>query len=94
MQAQNLAVPKWSPYTNSVPDNRAFNTSFQINGSSPYQVVSQWLDPINKKMHVFRSDDIWYDPSSLLIDNSINVYIDPQNYKRYHVDLSNLPKLA
>lgn len=70
------------------------NTGLVMNGQSPFRIVSQWQDPATATVHVFRSDNLWFDPSSHIQDESINVYIRPENPKRYWVDTSFLPKLA
>lgn len=70
------------------------NTSMKVNGQSPWRVLAQWLDPSTSKVHVFKSDNLWFDPSAYIKDRKINVFIDRANPKRYYVDLSFLPKMA
>jgi hypothetical protein len=64
----------------------------KINGRSPYIIYSQWLNPQTQEMHIFKSDSIMYDPKDFLKVDSVPVWIDPNNYKRYQMDLSFLPK--
>ncbi|PRY65813.1 uncharacterized protein DUF3592 [Vreelandella songnenensis] len=70
------------------------NTAFSINGKYPYQVVAQWLNPSTNQVHVFKSQNIWFDPSSYINTDTIAVFVEPGNFKKHHVDLSFLPKLA
>lgn len=67
------------------------NTVLEVNGRNPYQVTAQWHDIAANQLHLFRSDNLWFDPSEFLREN-VTVYIDPANPRRYHVDLSFLPK--
>ncbi|MBI4836157.1 MAG: DUF3592 domain-containing protein [Candidatus Abawacabacteria bacterium] len=68
------------------------NTNLKVNGQSPYVIVTQWQDPMGA-IQVFRSDNIWFDPSQYVKDE-IDVFIDPNNIKSYWVSLEQLPKVA
>lgn len=70
------------------------NTSFTVNGRHPFRIVTQWQNPTTSELHVFRSDDIWFDPTNYIKSKKIAVFTDENNLKRYYVDLSFLPKLA
>lgn len=70
------------------------NTSMKVNGQSPWRVLAQWLDPATSQVHVFKSDNLWFDPSAYIKDRKINVFMDRTDPKKYYVDLSFLPKLA
>jgi hypothetical protein len=70
------------------------NTSFEVNGKHPYKVLTQWFNPFTSEVHVFESDNVWFDPASYLKDRKITVFIENDNPKKYLVDLSFLPKLA
>lgn len=85
--------------THGVPVEARFesveqNTSMQVNGRSPWRVLAQWLDPATSQVHVFKSDNLWFDPSAYIKDRKINVFMDRADPKKYYVDLSFLPKLA
>jgi hypothetical protein len=62
----------------------------EVNGRNPYQILTQWKNPKNSKLHVFKSDNIWQDPSEFL-PQEINVFIEKDNPEKYYVDLSFLP---
>lgn len=70
------------------------NTGFEVNGKNPYRIVCQWQNPATSDIHVFRSDNLWFDPTDHIQRESIPVYINPSNPKRYWVDTSFLPKMA
>lgn len=70
------------------------DTSFAINGKSPFVIVSQWKNPKTDELHVFRSDNIWFNPNAFIKTDEIAVFIDRKNPTKYVVDLSFLPKLA
>lgn len=70
------------------------NPRYAINGRHPYVIRSQWLNPRTSKVHLFESDNIWFDPSAYIKDQSIGVYVDSKDPKRYHVDISFLPEVA
>ena len=70
------------------------NTSLSVNGRHPFRVFTQWTNPSTSEIHVFESDNLWFDPSPHINNRAITVFIEPGNPKKYYVDLSFLPKLA
>ena len=70
------------------------NTAISVNGRHPYRVLAQWQNPSTSEIHVFQSNNLWFDPTNYLEDNAITVYLEKDNPKKYHMDLSFLPKLA
>lgn len=70
------------------------NESLSVNGRHPFVILAQWLDPVTNKIHVFESDNIWFDPTEYIKDDTIPVYIQPDNPNRYWVDTRFLPSLA
>lgn len=68
------------------------NKSFEVNGRNPFQVLTQWQNPSTSEIHVFKSNNIWFDPTDHINDREITVYIEKNNPKKYFVDLSFLPK--
>lgn len=74
-------------------DYADLNYNYKVNGRSPFVIYSQWLNPATNELHLFKSDDIWFDPSSFIPSEGIKVLIDPANPKKYHMDISFLPKL-
>jgi len=70
------------------------NSSVQVNGRSPYHILSQSPDPASSTVRVFESENIWFDPSEYIKGDTIDVLVDPNNPKKYVMDTSFLPKLA
>lgn len=70
------------------------NEAIQFNGRSPWRIVCQWLDPKSGQVFLFNSANFYYDPSPYIKDETITVYVAHNNLKKYHVDVSHLPKKA
>lgn len=70
------------------------NTSLKVNGRSPWRITSQWINPETSRLHVFHSENLWFDPAPHIKTQQLTVLLDPKNVKRYHMDISFLPKLA
>jgi Protein of unknown function (DUF3592) len=70
------------------------NRSVRVNGRNPWRITCQWQDPKTSRVHVFSSDDIWFDPTEHVKSEQLSVLILPDNPRRYMVDISFLPKLA
>jgi hypothetical protein len=70
------------------------NLSLNVNGQSPYQIVVQWRNPRTDEVHLFTSENFWFDPSSYIADTEIPVFIDPLKPSDYHIDTSALPRVA
>lgn len=70
------------------------NYSVSINGRSPYVIVCHWLNPKTQELHVFESENIWFDPYQFIGDRKIRVVVDQNNYRKYFVDISFLPTVA
>lgn len=70
-----------------------FNSNFKSNGRRPYQIYSQWLDPNTNEVYVFKSENVWFDPTDHIKSEEIRVTIDPNDPKRYVMDTSFLPNL-
>ncbi|WP_187808397.1 DUF3592 domain-containing protein [Aquipseudomonas alcaligenes] len=70
------------------------NESLSINGVHPWKIDAQWLNPATNKLHLFSSDNLWFDPSPYITEKQVRVLIDPNKPKRYSMDVSFLPELA
>lgn len=70
------------------------NTSLTVNGRNPFRIVCQWQHPQTGDLHVFRSGNLWFDPSNHIERDTVPVLVNESNLKRYWVDTSFLPKLA
>lgn len=69
----------------------AFST---LNNVPAWQLVCQWQNPISGEVHLFYSEDLWFDPQPYVDRELLQVHIDPENPRRYSVDISFLPRLA
>lgn len=70
------------------------NETFEYDGRHPWRILCQWQDTVTGKVHVFASENIWYDPTDYVTEKQLGVRIDPKNPKRYWVDTSSLPEAA
>lgn len=70
------------------------NGSVKVNRKSPYQISAQWINPNTSELHIFHSENIWFDPTDHIKNEEIMVLIDRNNPKKYYVDISFLPKVA
>lgn len=69
------------------------NRSIAVNGKNPFVIVCQWLNPMTGSVHLFESENLWFDPSSYLTERKFKVLIEKDNPKKYWIDISFLPKL-
>ena len=68
------------------------NDNINLNGVSPYQIITQWQDPATSDIFIFKSNNLWYDPTDYISTNTFTVYIKENNPNYYFVDTSFLPK--
>ena len=69
------------------------NTALSVNGKHPFRVLTQWQNPATSDIHIFKSNNLWFDPSAYIKQETIRVFIAQGNPAKYYVDLSFLPKL-
>jgi hypothetical protein len=69
------------------------DSSMEIDGRSPYRIITQWHDPATNSIHVFESEEIGFNPEEFIKSEKIAVYVDPDDMEMYAVDTSFLPKL-
>lgn len=70
------------------------NEHLRVNGKNPYQVLTQWQNPATGQTRIFRSNNVWFDPSEYLNGRNVMVFVGRGDPDRYHVDLSFLPESA
>lgn len=73
-------------YINALVTEVSQNLYVQINHRHPYYVVCQGTDPYTGQQRTFRSADTTEDPSHLR-GKYLRVFLDPQNPKKYYVEL-------
>ena len=65
------------------------NTSYQVNGRSPYKIICEWESSLDNKKYTFKSKNIWINPDIIIKEKDIKqfpVYVD-SNKKKYVIDL-------
>ena len=67
--------------------------SLVVGGRSPWRIHAQWQDPATRKVHVFLSEPVWFDPSRFVGD-TVRVLVDPAAPGRYWLDTGFLPERA
>ena len=67
--------------------------SIRVMNASPWHIHAQWQDPLTRKLHLFRSDPIWFEPSEF-VGETVRVVLDPAEPKHYWMDTEFLPELA
>ncbi len=72
----------------------AIERSVKRNRRSPWRITAQWAEPLSLKVHVFKSARIRFDPTPFMKGETVSVLIDPDDPRRYMVDLSFLPEPA
>lgn len=70
------------------------NGTFKVDGRSPYQISAQWQDPNTSKVHVFTSENLWFDPTLHITQDEITVLIERDNPEKYYMDTSFLPEIS
>src|SRR5262249_44613226 len=51
-----------------------FNGGFAVNGRTPWRIVSRWLDPARNEVHLFQSENLWFDPKPFITSKRITVF--------------------
>jgi hypothetical protein len=64
------------------------NTRIRINGRSPWRITAEWQHPVRGSSHVFRSENLWTDPSDQVRDlKTVRVRIDADDPRRHWMDV-------
>lgn len=66
------------------------DTSFKVNGRSPWRVTAQAIHPATGKLAVFQSEAIWANPTAFLHGKPVTVLIDPARPKLHYIDLDHI----
>jgi hypothetical protein len=68
------------------------DSNYTINNRHPYRILCKYEDGYGE-VHIFKSEMILYNPTGLLKDNMVPVYVKENNYKKYYVKIDEvLPK--
>jgi hypothetical protein len=60
----------------------------RVGTKNSYRIACRWLDPMTGKERALKSDLLWFDPGDQLKSDTIDVFIDMANAKKYWVDTS------
>lgn len=74
----------------------SLDTSTSVNGRCPYRLDATYISPIDGKLYTYKSDQLWADLTPILEQRQITtipVYVNPNNYAEYYVDISSLKNL-
>ncbi|MDX5630533.1 MULTISPECIES: DUF3592 domain-containing protein [unclassified Brenneria] len=77
------------PVTAKITEVRQ-NSMLEVNGVHPYRIVAQFTDSANQTK-TFYSANLFYNPERDIDRNTVTVYVDRNNEKKYYMDISFLP---
>lgn len=67
------------------------NTSYKVNGRSPYVVYCTYQDEYKDVVYRFKSGNIWQNPEYFLQPGSdVRVYVNGEDYSKYYVDVESM----
>lgn len=73
-------------------DHIEINNTISVNGVSPYRIIACWHDKKSNLLHTFYSVNIYYDPEPYIDRDTVTVFTDKNNMKKYYMDIDFLPK--
>jgi|GEM_PF-6228584 len=59
-----------------------------------YSILTEWTDPTSSTLYRFQSESLNFHPGELVQRSELKVFLNPQDYSQYYVDVSTLPALA
>lgn len=75
----------------AIVEQIAVNTSYVMNGRNPYQIYCYYRDEYKDVIYRFKSEDLWINPNVVLQPgDTIDVYVEGEDYSRYHVDAESI----
>ena len=70
------------------------NESVEVNGRNPYRIVAEWLDPKSNKLFIYKSENLWFDPTDYIETEYLTVYVDKNKRKKHYLGVDFLPKVV
>ena len=61
-------------------------SNFRINRRRAYFVECEWVDESGIP-HAYKSEPLMYDPTEKIYNNKVEVFVNPNNYNKYCVNL-------
>lgn len=71
------------------------NRNLAVNGRHPYILIATAISPYDGLIYTFKSDSIWNNLTTTIETYNITtvpVYVNPQNYKEYYVDIDSFKR--
>lgn len=65
------------------------NIHYSVNNRNPYRVVCRWRDPESGETRIFKSENLWENPETMISARNVrsfSVYLDRKHPKRYVMD--------
>ncbi|MBR4083329.1 MAG: DUF3592 domain-containing protein [Lachnospiraceae bacterium] len=85
---RNKKLREQGRYIYAIVERIDINYSYSLNGRHPFVVYCNYQDEFSGVLYRFMSDNIWTDPYPILQQGSeVRVYVDGQDYSKYHVDV-------
>lgn len=69
------------------------NTQIMMNGKHPYNIICHWKNPLDGKLYILKSENVWVNPRSIIESREITsfpVYMDVNNPKKYYISLDRI----
>ncbi len=63
------------------------NYNVRVNGRCPYVAECSYMDPATGVVHLFRSRNVYFDPTMIVNGMDVPVYVRPDDFRHYYVDL-------
>jgi hypothetical protein len=66
------------------------NMLYSVNNRHPFNIYCESSQLFDGKIHRFKSENIWDDPTKIINDKDIKyfkIYVNPKNYKQYYMDI-------
>lgn len=82
---QKKHLREWGISITARIDDVYKNYSVSVNTECPYIIRCTYKSPVDNKVYIFHSDNIWFNPTPYLKD-SIVVKVNPDNYTEYVVE--------
>ena len=70
------------------------NESYLVNDRHPFQLVTQWQNPATNKVHIFQSNNLWFDHTEYINRDRTTVFVETGDPASYYLDTSFLPEVA
>ncbi len=67
--------------------------NINVNGRHPFTVKCQYQD-IQGNVHIFKSRNLYFNPTGLFKDENVKVYVEGEDFRHYYVDIDEvLPRV-